>query len=98
EPEKDCPFPFKSSRADKADDASSGGPLYVLDVGEDDALGALLGVAEIKFVLGHEYRVTVDVIGNARSVSGDECIELLAVVRGNPPRELEFRQFEFHRQ
>src|SRR5258708_6368791 len=39
--------------------------LHVLDVGKIDALGALAGVAEIEFVLGHEHRVAVDVVGDA---------------------------------
>jgi cytochrome c oxidase subunit 2 len=37
--------------------------LHVLDVGEGDPLGPLAGIAEIELVLGHEHRVTIDVVG-----------------------------------
>ena len=43
----------------------SGLLLDILDVGEGDALGAFLCVAEIEFVPGEENRITIDVIGHA---------------------------------
>ena len=54
--------------------------LHILDAGEDDALGALPGVAEIEFILGEEHRIAVDVVGNAGAVGGNESIQFLAVV------------------
>jgi len=45
-----------------------------------DTLGAFPGVAEIKFILGEEYRVAIDVVGNAGAVGGDEGVEFLTVV------------------
>jgi hypothetical protein len=54
--------------------------LHVLDVGEGDALGPLAGVAQIELVLGHEYRIAVDIIGDAGAVGRDERLQLLAVV------------------
>src|SRR3984893_9095836 len=72
--------------------------LHILDAGKDDALGALTGVAEIELVLGQKHRIAVDVVGDAGAVGGDESIELLAIVGGNPARELEFAHFKLHRQ
>src|SRR3954452_10294253 len=72
--------------------------LHVLDAGENDAFGALLGIAEIDLVSGEEHRIAVDVVGNAGAVGGDERLELLAIVGRNPPRQLKLADFEFHRQ
>src|SRR5580692_1209989 len=63
--------------------------LHILDAGEDDALGAFPGVAEIEFILGEEHRIAVDVVGDAGTVGGDESIQFLAVIRRNPARQLE---------
>src|SRR6478752_1207946 len=48
--------------------------LHVLDAGKIDALGAFAGVAEVKFVLGEEHRVAVDIVSDARAVGGNEGI------------------------
>src|SRR5262249_6459538 len=61
--------------------------LHVLDVGEDDALGAFPGVAEIELVLGHEHGVAVDVVGDAGAVGGDEGLQLFLVLGGDPARQ-----------
>src|SRR6267142_3802704 len=77
---------------------ASGLLLHVLDAGKADPLGALAGIAEIELVLGHEDRIAINVVGDAGIVGGNERFELLAVVGGNPARELEFRDFKLHRQ
>src|ERR1700760_2267837 len=62
--------------------------LHVLDGRERDAFGALLCVAEIELVLGHEHGVAIDVVGDPGTVGGDEGLELLPVVGGHPARQL----------
>src|SRR5262245_225739 len=72
--------------------------LDVLDVGEFDALGALLGVAEIELVPGEVDGIAIDVVGDAGGVRRDEGIELPAIVGRDPARELELAHLELDRQ
>src|SRR5579859_3011138 len=71
--------------------------LHVLDVREGDALGALLGIAEIELVPGHEDGIAVDVVGDAGAVGRDEGFQLLVVAGGNPARQRELADLELHR-
>src|SRR5438445_6842860 len=90
----------RSSRRMTAVNAGGTLPLLldVLDVGELDTLGALPGVAEIELVPGQIHGIAVDVVGDARCVGGEERVELLAVVRGDPARKLELADLELDRQ
>src|ERR1700722_16353645 len=72
--------------------------LHVLDAGKIDALGAFPGVAEIEFVLGEKHRIAVDVVGDAGAVGRYEGLQLLAVIRRDPARQLKFAGLEFDRQ
>jgi hypothetical protein len=72
------PQPFTSSRVTPRR-APSGFLLHVLDAGKDDALGALFGVAEVELVLGKEYRIAIDVIGDAGTVGRNKSVQLPVV-------------------
>src|SRR3954451_15866403 len=69
--------------------------LDVLDVGELDALRPFPCVAEIELVPRQIDGIAVDIVGDAGGVGSDEGIELLAVVRRDPARELELADLEF---
>src|SRR5258708_20084279 len=72
--------------------------LHILDAGKGNALSALPDIAEIEFILGQKHRIAIDVVGDAGAVGGDECLEFLAIVGGDPARQLELRNFELDPQ
>src|SRR6185312_69833 len=72
--------------------------LHILDVGESDPLGALLGVTEIELVARHEDRVAIDVVGDAGPVGHDEGVQLLPVGGGDRARQRELADLELHRE
>src|SRR3954447_1983598 len=62
----------------------------VLDVSERNTGAFLPRVIEIEGVARQEDEVTVEILGDRRTVGGDEAIEGFFVLRRDPARELKF--------
>src|SRR3954469_23333474 len=68
----------------------------VLHVGERNTGAFLPRVIEIEGVARQEDEVTVEILGDRRTVGGDEAIEGFLVFRRDPARELEFGRVPVH--
>src|SRR6476660_5764003 len=68
----------------------------VLHVGERNTGTFLPRVIEIEGVARHEDEVTIEILGDRRTVGGDEAIESFLVFRRDPARELEFGRVPVH--
>ena len=73
------------------------GLVHFLDLGRPDLGRALQRVVQAEGRLRHEHRVAVKVIGDGEAVGGDELVELLRVVAGNPAHHLIARRLEADR-